>query len=134
MIRRALILGLAALPAAASAEAIWRRDAAPATPLIEGRRTLVRPGLEGPACLDVTLKDYRKPFRLFARVQPQGGPAGWCDAQTLSCHLPGGGRLPVVMLRRDKGRLSTATKVRYCASFANRGRAPVSVWLARPPG
>jgi hypothetical protein len=36
------------------------------------------------------------------------------------------------MLRWDKGRLSTATKVRYCATFENRGRGPASVWLARP--
>ena len=133
-----LALALAVLvPAFAAAEAVWRRDPPPAGPVIEGPRTVIPPGLERPACLEVTLKDYRKPFQLHARAQVQGGPVGWCDARTLACYRPGpkpktGVRTPVSMVRWDTGRLSTATKVRYCATFANRGAAPASAWLVRP--
>ena len=137
MIGRLIIVLVLAVPVLATAEAIWRRDPPPAGPLVEGPRTLIQPGSEKPACLEVTLKEYRQPFQLHARVQTKGGPIGWCDARTLACYAPGprpntGVRAPVSMLRWDKGRLSTATKVRYCATFANRGSAPVSAWLARP--
>jgi hypothetical protein len=137
MIGRLAFALVLTLPALAAAEAVWRRDPPPAGPLEEGPRTLIQPGSERPACLEVTLKDYRQPFQLHARVQSRGGPAGWCDARTLACYTPGpragtGYRAAVSMLRWDKGRLSTATKVRYCATFANRGPAPVSAWLARP--
>jgi hypothetical protein len=138
MIGRTAIALALAVPTLAAAEAVWRRDPPPAGPLAEGPRTLIQPGSEKPACLEVRLKDeYRTPFQLHAVVQHPGGPVGWCDARTLACYTPGprpgtGYRAPVSMLRWDKGRLTTATKVRYCATFANRGRAPVSAWLARP--
>jgi hypothetical protein len=140
MIGRLAFALVLTLPALAAAEAVWRRDPPPAGPLAEGTRTLIQPGSERPACLDVTLKEYRQPFQLHARVQARGGAVGWCDARTLACYTPGprpgtGYRASVSMLRWDRGRLSTATKVRYCATFANRGSAPVSAWLARPvPG
>ncbi len=137
MIGRTVLVLALIVPALAAAEAVWRRDPPPPGALAEGPRTLIQPGSERPACLDVSLKDYRKPFPLHVRVQPQGGPPGWCDARTLACYTPGprpgtGYRASVSMLRWDKGRLSTATKVRYCATFANRGVAPVSAWLSRP--
>lgn len=131
MTRLAFLL-LLMLPTLAAAEAVWRRDPPPPGPLIEGAKTLIQPGSQKPACLEVTLKDYRTPFRLHALVQPQGGPVGFCDAQTLACYAPAPSRAAVSMLRWDKGRLSTATKVRYCATFENRGRTPAQVWLARP--
>lgn len=120
---------LALAPAVqARAEAVWCDGSAPPADaaLTEGRRVSVAPGGVAPACLNVPLPDYRKKFPVYCAVKPAAAAGAWCHAQSGRC-----GPLPVVLSRFDKGRLATATDVRYCASFVNRGKVPVTVWLSR---
>ena len=130
---RALVLALGALSLAgtANAEALWCTGAAPpaGVSLSEGRRVVLAPGEEGPACVNVPLPAYRKPFPMFCAAKPEAAAGAWCKAGNGSC-----GRLAVTLSRYDKGRLATATDVRYCASFVNRSKRPVTVLLARPAG
>jgi len=125
----ALALLILAPPIGAQAQAIWCDGRAPpaGAPLSEGRRVSLAPGTEAPACLNVPLTVYNRPFPVFCAAKPAAKPGAWCDSAKGGC-----GPLPVRLIRRDKGRLATEKDVRYCASFANHGPQPVTIWLARP--